>query len=95
MMNRRGQVMIFLLMFGVVVIILALSFAKPLNQFTEIARNQTNGDQIGLDCDNTSISDFDQGTCVIIDTYTPYFIGFLIAFAGAVIIGRLVLGGGG
>jgi len=46
----------------------------------------------GLDCDNSSISNFDKATCIATDLMLFYFIGFLIFLAGAVITAKFVFG---
>lgn len=86
-MNNRGQAAFFLFMIAIVVIILALAFTPVINDFTGDARNATH-----LDCDNTSISNFDRGTCVISDMTAPYFMGMLIALAGILIGAKVILG---
>jgi len=96
-MNHNGQTVFLTFMLFIIVIILALSLAKPISDFTITARNDTSS---GLGCDNaTRMANettglFDQGTCLILDLYLPYFIGFLVAMAGMVIGAKLLLGGG-
>lgn len=99
-MNKRGQVIFVTLMLGIIIIILAMSLASPISQFIVSARNNTDGEQVGLGCDNATrmanetTGMFDQGTCVIVDLFLPYFIGFLVALAGVVIGAKILLGGG-
>jgi hypothetical protein len=97
-MNNRGISILFTLMLGVVVLILAMALAGPLRQSLDITRNVTIGDTQGLDCltgagtKNTTISDFQQATCVSSDLLLPLFILSLIGIGGAVIGARLFLG---
>ena len=90
-MNGRGQVFFITLMIAAVFIVLALAFAPVVKQFTDSARNSSSDTQVGLDCTNSSISDYDKANCVATDSLMPYFIGFLI-FAGGAIIAAKVIG---
>jgi hypothetical protein len=90
MWNKKSQTMIYGLMLGLIIIVLALALAPPVSQFTNSARNVTEGDTIGLDCTNSSISNFDKATCVVTDLNLFYFIGGLIFIAGAVIVAKIV-----
>ena len=92
-MNKKGQVIFFTLMLAIVIIILALAFAPVIRQFVDEARQPSSDTQIGLDCNNPGISDFDKANCVAIDFYNPYFIGMLIGVAGAIIGARVLYGG--
>ena len=89
-MNKSGQVFLVSLMIAIVFIILGLAFSPSIKEFTDNARNQTNGDTVGLDCGNSSISNFDKGTCMFVDLYNPYFAGFLIFAAGAIIFAKII-----
>lgn len=90
-LDSKGQVALFAIMISVVIILLALAFAPAVKVFVDDARNSTSDTQLGLDCSNTSISDYDKAACVAVDSYNWYFFGFLIAGAGAVIITRSIL----
>jgi uncharacterized protein (UPF0333 family) len=46
-------------------------------------------EEIGLDCDNSSISNFDKGTCIIMDYGLVYFFGAIILIGGGLIIARI------
>jgi len=89
-MNNKGQVIIVTFMIGLVVLILALALAPAIQESTDTARNASTDSSIGLDCDNSSISNFDKASCVATDITLPYFIGFLLFFAGAIIVGRII-----
>lgn len=93
MKRNRGQVAILGLMLGVVIIVLALAFAPGLRQFVTDARNTTSDTQVGLDCNNASISDFDKSTCTAVDFSLPFFIVGLIGIAVVYIGARIVFGG--
>jgi len=91
-LNNNGQVFFYTLMLGILVLVLALALAGPVKDIVDSARNQTTDEGVpGLDCTNSSISNFDKGTCVIVDLTIFHFIGGLIFIAGAVIIARLVM----
>lgn len=89
MRYKKGQVWAYGFMLGIVIIILALALAPIGKQFIDDAMNVTVGDAIGLDCGNASISNFDKGTCVIVDFSLPYFFGALILIGGAVILAKI------
>lgn len=74
---------------AVVVLILALAFAPVIKQFADSAMNSTSATQVGLDCSNASISNFDKANCIAVDSFNPYFVGFLLLFAGALIAAKV------
>lgn len=80
-------------MLGVVVIVVALAFAPGLRQFVNDARGPTTDTQVGLDCTNSSISDFDKSTCSVIDLSLPYFIIGLIGIGLTLITAKLLMEG--
>lgn len=84
--SKNGQVVFLGLMLVVVIIILALSFAPTLKILTETAMNTEN-----LDCDNSSISNFDKLGCLGVDIGTSYFIIGLIFIAGLIITARIII----
>jgi len=90
-MNKNGQVIAFTLMLAVVIIILALAMTYPISEAVGNARNESSGDTIGLNC-TTTTDEFVQGTCIVTDLFTPYFIGFVIALAGAVVGAKILFG---
>lgn len=89
-MNKSGQVFLVSLMIAIIFILLGLAFAPSIKQFTDTARSPSTNDSVGLDCGNSSISNFDKGTCVFVDLYNPYFAGFLIFAAGAIVAAKIV-----
>ena len=93
--NKRGSYVIYGLMVGLVIIILALALAPAVAQFTNDARNITDGDDVGLNCSYTNnISSFDRAACIATDLTLFYFIAFLIFIAGAVVTAKFVMGDG-
>lgn len=91
-LNKNGQVFFYSLMLGILIIVIALALAGPVKDTVDSARNLTTDEgQTGLDCTNSSISNFDRATCVVADLTIFHFIGGLIFIAGAVIIARLVM----
>lgn len=90
-MNERGFVALFTVMVAVAIIILALALAPVVKTFVDNSRNGTTWDGTsGLDCSNTTISEFDKASCTAVDIYNPVFFGVLIAIAGAVIGAKVV-----
>jgi len=89
-MNNKGQVVFFSFMVGLTILILGLALAPAVKQSTDLARNASTDSSIGLDCDNESISNFDKANCIATDILLPYFIGFLLLLAGAVVLGRIL-----
>jgi len=88
--SKKGQVVGYSLMLGVVVLVLAMAFAFPVKQTTDIARNNTDGDTLGMDCGNSSISNFQKGACMVTDISIFYFIGGLIVIAGSNITAKII-----
>jgi len=84
-MNKKGQVLIYSLMIGLVVVILALALSPSVKTFTDTAMNSDN-----LDCSNDSISNFDKATCVAVDLGGFYLIGALILIGGGFVAVRLL-----
>lgn len=93
MIQRKGQAVFLSLMLGIVILVLALAFAPALRQFTSEARAPTTTTSVGLDCSNSSISDFDKSTCVLVDLNLPYFILGVIGIAFIVILAKIAFGG--
>jgi len=89
-MNKSGSVVVYTLMLGMIIIILALALAPPVQDFIDGAMNESSGDTQGLDCNNESISNFDKAACVSIDISLFYFIGALIFIGGLIITSKVV-----
>jgi len=92
-MNNKGSIVIYGLMVGLVVLILALALAPAVAQFTNDARNVSSGDKVGLNCSYTNnISEFDRAACIATDLTLFYFISFLVFLAGAIVTAKFTLG---
>ena len=92
-MNNRGQLVIYSFMLGIIILILALALAPPVKEFVDNSRNETDGDLVGMDCSNESISSFQKAGCLATDLTLFYFIGTLVFMAGAIMGARVLLGG--
>ena len=90
-MNKHGQVAIFGIMMLIVIVILALNFAPVLKESTDIARNETTETTIGLNCSDTTISDYDKAGCIAIDLNPFLYIGILLGIAGAVAGAKILI----
>lgn len=91
-MNKSGSMRIYGLMLGVTIIILALALAPAGQEFIESAMNSSSTDHVGLDCNNSTISNFDKATCAVTDYSLFYFFGGLIFIGGAVVTARIMIG---
>lgn len=89
-MNQKGQIWGYAVMLGIVVLILTLALAPAGKQVVDAAMNASTADLVGLDCSNVSISNFDKGSCVILDFSQAYFFGALILIGGGIIVSRIV-----
>lgn len=89
-MNKKGQVIFYGMMMAIVITILALGLAFPLRESTDIAMNASTDTNLGLDCSNTSISDFDKITCYATDLTPFYLIGSLLMIAGVFFLGKVI-----
>ena len=85
-MNNAGQAALVGLMIGAIVILAAVIMVAPLGDVVEDQQSASN-----LDCDNSSISDGKKAACLVMDLFTPYFIGIAIFAAGAYITARYVI----
>ena len=96
-MNKRGQVIFYSLMLGLVIVILGLGLAPAVKQVVDDARNETvvgwNGAiSYGMNCSNPELSNFVKAPCIAADLTIFHFIGGLIVLAGAIVGARMVLG---
>jgi len=82
-MNNKGQVALIGLMVGIMSFMMAMIFIDPISDVITETRNNTQ-----LDCSNSSITDGQKATCLIVDLILPYFIAVVIAVAGAYISAR-------
>lgn len=93
-MNNRGQMVFYLLMLAIVVLIIAIALANPLKEFVTDAQSPSSDTHVGLDCNNSSISDFQKAQCTLTDLSLPYFTIGLIGLAGVIIGAKLFFGEG-
>lgn len=89
-MEKKAQVVFYGLMIAIVVIILGLVFAGPIKSFVDNARNTTSEFGTGLDCTNSSITDYNKAACISTDLSLPYFIGVIILIGGAIIAAKII-----
>ena len=89
--NCGSATIIYGMMIGILVILLALYLAPAVSDFNKIAMNSTDGDTIGLDCDNSSISNYDKATCIVVDLNLFWFIGALLFIGGAFFSIKIIL----
>ena len=89
MWHKKAQTILYGLMLSLIIIILALALAPATTNFSTIAMNNST-DNSGLNCSNSSISNYDKGACVVVDLYSAYFIGALIFIGGAVLISKII-----
>jgi len=85
----KAQVRIVGLMLGITIIVLVLALAYPIKQGNDNARNESQGDTLGMNCSTTD-DNFIKGTCIIADLNLFLFVGGLIFFAGVVIMAKIV-----
>ena len=86
-LNKKGQVVFISLMLGIVLFVLALALAPPLNQVIT-------GDKVmgvdGLDCSNATISNQNKAVCT--ETDSIQFVWFFVLVGlGITAIGRILL----
>jgi len=91
MNGKKGQIIFYSLMVGVVVFIVALALASPITDSIGSVMNETSGDLVGLNCTSTD-SNFIKATCVVTDITPFYFIGFLLFLAGAIVTAKWMVG---
>lgn len=87
-MNKKAQGVAVAFMLAVVLIILGLALALPVQEISSHAQNETS-DIGGMNCTATT-DDFVKAGCWITDLSPAYFIGGLMAIAGIVIGARLI-----
>lgn len=91
-MRKRASVVIYTLMLGMTIIILALALGPPVQEFISTAMNESSEDFQGLDCNNESISSFDKAACIATDLTLFYFIGALVFIGGLIITAKVTFG---
>jgi len=89
-MNKRASILLYGVMLGLTIVILALALAPAASESAGRAMNVTVGDTIGMDCTNSSISDFTRAACYATDISVSYFIAILLFIGGAAITAKIV-----
>ena len=84
--------MLYGFMIAVVMIVLALAFAPVIQNRNNNAMNLTTseGEVNGLDCTNSSISNFNKAACNSVDMTLFLYVGGLIFLAGTVIAAKII-----
>lgn len=84
-MNKRGQVALLGLAIGMIIFFLGMGLINPIKDVIDTVRDT---DQ--LDCGNSSITDGQKLTCLVVDVTLPYFILAIFALAGAWVTTRVI-----
>ena len=89
-MNNKAQVGNYAVAFmlAIVIIIIGVSLAHPVNEVTTMAMNETSSIG-GMNCTSTT-DDFMKAGCWTMDIGQAFFIGSLIALAGVIISARII-----
>ena len=90
-MNKSGQASVLTFMIAIVIIILALAWAVPVNEMTNLALNESS-EIGGMNCTATT-DNFVKAGCWVADIGQAYYIGAVLALAGVIIAARLIYGG--
>ena len=92
MKSKLGQTTLFAMMIGLVIIILALALAPVISDSSNRAMNKTNEtfNIVGMDCTNSSISNFNKAACIATDITPFYFIGVMILIGGGFIVAKII-----
>ena len=77
-------------MLAVCLIVLGITWAKPVNEITTLAMNET-GELGGMNCTDTT-DDYVKAGCYTADIGQAYFIGGIAAIAGLIIGARILFG---
>jgi len=85
-MNNKGQGLLMAVVIAVMIFTVGMLFMQFLKSDITDARSP-----IGLDCQNSTISDGNKVTCLGVDIVIPYFIITVISAAGGIIISRFLL----
>jgi len=73
-MNVKGQMSLYSLMIGILLIVFGIAVAPAVKDFTAVYRGNSTSETVALDCNNSSISDYNKGACVITDFNQAYII---------------------
>ncbi len=89
-MDNKGQVIIYGLMLCVIIIVMALALARPIQETVDSARANSTENSQGMNCTDASISNFDNAACIAADLSIFYFIGGLIFVSGVILTSRIL-----
>ena len=89
-MNKKASIVIYGMMVGLTIIVLALALAPAGKEFISSTMDAPTEDTLGLDCANESISNFDKAACTVTDFSLFYFFGGLIFIAGVIVTSRIM-----
>ena len=98
-MNKKGITALVTIPIAIVILVLALAFAGPIKEAVDGARSQNNTyiasgnatvPDTGLNCNNTTLSDFDDATCLFVDLFTPLYIALMIGLAFLIVGAKIV-----
>lgn len=92
-MNKKASVLLYGLMLGIVIFVLALALAPSVSLFTNSVMNETS-EFGGLNCSGTD-NNFIKATCIATDLSLFYFIGSLILIAGVIVTAKWFFDNGG
>jgi hypothetical protein len=92
-MNNKGQLQMYALMLGLVIVILTLALSPLILQISTDAQAPTEGDIYGLDCANPDISSFDKIACYAVDLTPFYFVGSLLMIGGFILTIKIIFTG--
>lgn len=77
-LGNKGQSFLVGIMVAIMGFIVAVIFIDPIKSMIETARSSGY-----LDCTATNLTTGVAATCLIVDLYLPYFIGFVMVAAGS------------
>ena len=84
-MNKKGMVIIYAFMLGMVCFLLGMALSNPLRVTIEESMNSDE-----LNCTNPSITQQDHANCTSLDIMTPLFTGLLFGLSG-MLLGAVAL----
>jgi len=90
-MNNKGQAIMVGVMLAAAILVTLLGIIGTVNNVTTLAQNTTSSIG-GMDCSNSSISDYTKAGCLVADISTPYFFAAIVGIAGLAVIARYGIG---
>jgi len=89
-MNKKGSLAILSIMLAITIIVLVLALAGPVKESAFLARNESHGNIVGMNC-STTTDNFVKAGCLVVDLNLFYFVGALLLIAGGVMGARVLL----